>query len=273
MSEGTASPPHAASATHTLACHAIGYGIGHGTDRLPILQAIDLSVSSGEVVSLLGVNGAGKSTLLRIMLGLLKPTQGEVRLNGRPIDSYRRRDVARHLAYVPQQHVPTFPYTVRQIVALGRLPHAGLNGTLRDPDRAAIDTALRRMDVAGLAERPYTALSGGERQRVLLARALAQQAAILVLDEPLNGLDYGHQMRLLTLLSSLAREGYAVLSTTHHPEQALLGSTRAVLLERGRLIADGPPRHVLDAASMSDLYDIALEQIDTDSHRFFIPRR
>ncbi|MDE1180566.1 ABC transporter ATP-binding protein [Paraburkholderia sp.] len=251
----------------TLACKDIVFRRAHAT----ILDRVDLSVSTGEVVSLLGVNGAGKSTLLRILLGLLQPESGVVTLDGRPLSRYRRKDIARLVAYVPQAHVATFPFTVAQIVALGRVPHAGLGRALRAHDYAAIDAALARLDIVGLANRNYMALSGGERQRVLLARALAQHAPVLVMDEPLTGLDYGHQLRMLSLLAGLAADGYAILNTTHRPEDAFSGATRAVLLEKGRVIANGPPYDVIDARSIGALYDVSVDQIDVDRYRFFIP--
>lgn len=250
-----------------LACRDIVYRRSHAL----ILDGVSLTVRAGEVVSLLGVNGAGKSTLLRILLGLLPAESGTVMLNSTPISKQRRKAVARCVAYVPQVHVAHFPYTVAQIVALGRVPHLGLGRALRTTDHAAIDAALERLDIAHLAARNYMALSGGERQRVLLARALAQQARILVMDEPLTGLDYGHQLRMLSLLAALAEEGYAILNTTHRPEDAFHGATRAVLLERGRVIADGAPRDVIDARAISELYDVAVGQLDIERYRFFVP--
>lgn len=247
-----------------------GQRIVYRRAQATILDGVDLSLARGEVVSLLGVNGAGKSTLLRIMLGLLRPDSGEVSLDGKPLSQYRRRDIALRVAYVPQSHTATFAYTAQQIVALGRVPHVGIGGRLRRLDREAVDSAMARLQVAHLATRPYTALSGGERQRVLLARAVAQGAALLVLDEPLTGLDYGQQLRTIRLLSDLAADGYGVLQTTHHPEHALSGATRAVLLEHGRIVADGPPRSVIDSRSMAALYDIPLAQIDIAEHRFLV---
>ena len=250
-----------------LACRNILFRRGQSV----VLNGVSVAFGAGENVALLGVNGAGKSTLLRIFLGLLKPHAGEVTLDGQLLRDLRARDVAQRVAYVPQLHAATFPYTVLQMVSLGRIPHVGLGRRLRVEDEHAIEAALLRVDVAHLANRPYTDLSGGERQRVLIARTLAQGARILVLDEPLTGLDYGHQMRLLGLLRELAEQGYAILSTTHHPEQALLGATRAVLLQGGVVIADGPPRSVIDANSMAGLYHVALRQIDAGGERFFAP--
>jgi iron complex transport system ATP-binding protein len=252
----------------TLGCRDIVFA--RGASR--ILDGASLALGSGDVVALLGVNGAGKSTLLRILLGLLRPQQGSVLLNGRPLDAYRRREVAALLAYVPQSHVATFPFTVRQVVGMGRLPHAGLDLRLGRDDEAAIAAPMERLRIDHLAARSYTELSGGERQRVLLARALAQQAPILVMDEPFGGLDFGQQTRLLALFEELAAEGHAILHTTHLPEHALRGASRAVLLQRGRVIADGTPDQVITAATMNAFYDVDMAQIDVGAHRFFVPR-
>lgn len=250
----------------TLECRDIVFRRGASL----VLDRVSLEVRPGEVVSLLGVNGAGKSTLLRIMLGLLTPASGEVLLNGKPLGAYRRRDIAQRVAYVPQTHVASFPYTVEQMVALGRVPHAGIGRALASRDYDAIHASLARLEIAHLAQRAYTELSGGERQRVLLARALAQQASVLVMDEPLTGLDFGHQLRMLSLFRELAADGYAILNTTHRPDDAFDGTSRAVLLDHGRVIADGPPQEVIDARSISALYDVAVEQIDAGSRRFFM---
>lgn len=262
-----------------LACH----GIRYRRDGRDVLAGVDLEIRSGEIVSLLGANGAGKSTLLRILLGLMPALAGEVTLHDRPLSHYARKAIARQLAYVPQQHHPAFPYTVEQIVMLGRLPHTGIagmtalsgvfggHGQPSDNDLDAVWTAMHRMQVESFADRVYTELSGGERQRVMIARALAQGAPMLILDEPIAGLDFGHQMRLLLLLRQLADEGRTILTTTHRPEQALIGSTRAVLLHEGRVFADGAPREVVNAASMSLLYQVPLRQIDHADDRFFVP--
>lgn len=236
-----------------------------------ILNGISLTVNPGDNIALLGANGAGKSTLLRILLGLLAPTAGQVSLQSQPMPTLNRRSIARHLAYVPQHHVPGFPFSVAHIVAQGRLPTTGL---MHAPDRAdeeLIERALHDLGIAHLAARIYTDLSGGERQLVLIARALVQRAQVLVLDEPITGLDYGHQLRLLALLEQLAEQGLSVVSSTHRPDQALASANRAWVLHEGRLIADGSPRDVIDSDLMQRLYQVKVRQIDADGHRFFIP--
>ncbi|MBS0356234.1 MAG: ABC transporter ATP-binding protein [Proteobacteria bacterium] len=237
-------------------------GLRYAWRGRPVLNGVDLRVDTGEVVSLLGANGAGKSTLLRLLLGLLRPAAGDVLLDGTPIASMPRRLLARRLAYVPQVHVSPFPYPVRDVVLLGRLPHAGLgglSGRIGPADRQAADAALARLSIAHLAERPYTEISGGERQLVLIARALAQGARLLVMDEPTGGLDYGNQLRLLELLRTLAADGFGVLKTTHHPDHVLHGSHRVAILRDGRILADGAPAEILTRPLMRSLYDVDVE--------------
>lgn len=230
--------------------------IHHAYRGQPVLNGASLALRPGEVVSLLGANGAGKSTLLRILLGLLTPRAGRVTLAGRPLSTWPRRELARHVAYVPQMHATPFPYTVRQIVALGRLPASGLFAALSGEDRDAVEHAIARLAIGRLADKPYTEISGGERQLALIARAIAQGSRLLVMDEPATGLDYGNQIGLLDLLQSLAVDGYGILKTTHHPDHVLAGSDRVVLLRHGRIVADGVPADVLTGECLSALYGI-----------------
>ena len=226
-----------------------------------VLKGVSFHLAAGEVVSLLGANGAGKSTLLRLLLGLIRPDQGEVTLDGTPIGSIGRRQLAQALAYVPQAHQAPFPYTVEEVVTLGRLAHRGLLQASQWADRQAVQAALQRLGIVHLAQRPYTDISGGERQLALIARALAQGARFLVMDEPVSGLDYGHQMRLLSLLRELAREGYAIIKSTHHPEHALLGSTRVIVLQEGQIRRDDTPERVLTNELLTSLYGVGADVV------------
>jgi len=221
-----------------------------------VLHGVTLTVRPGEVVSLLGANGSGKTTLLRLLLGLSKPSSGLVSLNGRPLTHYPRRELARYLAYVPQTHVTPFPYTVREIVVLGRLPYTGLVRSATHRDHYVAMEMLERMGIADLADRPYTEISGGERQLALIARALAQGARILIMDEPVSSLDYGNQLRFLGHLRRLAADGYAVVKATHHPEHTLLASTRVALLCDGAIILDGPPAEVVTPSTIQRIYHV-----------------
>lgn len=234
----------------------VASGIRHAYRGRIVLQGANLSLRPGEVVSLLGANGAGKSTLLRILLGLLRPDAGEICLAGRNLAAYPRRALARQLAYVPQVHATPFPYTVNQVVMMGRLPGSGYFHRTGAQDRDIVVAALARLGITHLAARPYTEVSGGERQLTLIARALAQGSRLLVMDEPATGLDYGNQISLLELLRSLAADGYGILKTTHHPDHALASSHRVALLREGRIEVDGPPAEVLTADCLSRLYGV-----------------
>jgi len=206
----------------------------------PVLDRVSLSLHDGDLVALIGANGAGKTTLLRILLGLQKPASGDVLLGQRPLSSYRRAEIGQCLAYVPQAHAPVFPYLVEEVVALGRLPAAAIGRGLRHEDRRIAAAAMERVGIAHLSRRPYTQLSGGERQSVLIGRALAQGARILILDEPSTGLDFGQQLRLSSILRDLAGDGFAILATTHDPLRARSAFDRVVMLYQGRVLADGP---------------------------------
>ncbi|MFC3337984.1 ABC transporter ATP-binding protein [Paracandidimonas soli] len=228
-----------------------------------VLSDASLSLSAGELVCLLGVNGAGKSTLLKIMLGLLAPDTGVVALDGAPFSGWRRRDVARRVAYVPQAHMASFPYTVMQVAMMGRLPNRGF---MKAPGRADIECVrhmLARLGIASLSERAYTEISGGERQLTLIARALAQEARLLVMDEPLSGLDYGNQVRLLARLEALVEDGYGVLMTTHDPNQPLSGCQRVAMLAGGKVSADGRPDEVLTPDAIEGLYGVRVDLLRT----------
>ncbi|WP_394027338.1 ABC transporter ATP-binding protein [Desulfovibrio falkowii] len=221
----------------------------------PVLKNISLRVGRGEVVNVLGPNGCGKTTLLRALLGLLPAPPGSIVLDGCPLEKIRRRNLARSLAYVPQQHTGVFGFQVLDVVLMGR--------TVRSPwlrfsarDREWAMDALEKVRLAHLADRSYLELSGGQRQMVLIARALAQDCAALVMDEPVTGLDYGNQFHLLDLIGELACSGPAILLTTHHPEQAVYLGGRAVLLKNGILVADGPVASVITEEQVRKLYEL-----------------
>ncbi|SEH58443.1 ABC transporter ATP-binding protein [Magnetospirillum fulvum] len=221
-----------------------------------VLQGADLGLGPGELVSLLGANGAGKTTLLRLLLGFERPKAGEVRLGQAALRDLSRRAIARAVAYVPQSHVAPFPYRVREVIGLGRLAVTGLFRAPGPADRDAVAATMARLGIAHLADRPYTEISGGERQLALIGRALAQEAGLLVMDEPLTGLDYGNQLRLLDRLAELAESGLGILMTTHAPDLAAMVSTRVAVLINGRIAADGPPETVVTDAMIERLYGV-----------------
>jgi iron complex transport system ATP-binding protein len=217
---------------------------------------VTLSVSEGEVLALLGPNGAGKTTLFKTMLGLLAPKKGGVWLDGVPITGLSRAQRAQKIAYVPQAHAALFPFTVRDIVLMGRAARLASFATPSKRDREIAMQALDRLGMTHLAARSYTEISGGERQMALIARALAQQPEILVMDEPTASLDYGNQMRVLSHIGRLANEGIAVILSTHNPDHVFMVADRVAFLHEGHLAAIGPPETVLTVERLKQLYDI-----------------
>lgn len=224
-------------------------------------RGLDVALSTGEVLALLGPNGGGKTTLLKTLLGLLKPKAGEVRLGDKPLDNYSIRERARVVAYVPQVHISTFAFTVETVVLMGRTAHGSLFTRPSGQDRAVAHAALERFGIAALASRPYTMISGGERQLVLLARALAQEPQFIVLDEPTASLDFGNQGKVMREIRALAKSGHGVLFTTHDPNHALRAADRAYLLREGARIADGPVATVLNREQLEALYRATVERL------------
>ncbi|MCL4525487.1 MAG: ABC transporter ATP-binding protein [Gammaproteobacteria bacterium] len=246
--------------------------LAYAYDRRTVLEDVSLELHAGESIALLGANGSGKSTLIRLLLGIIQPLRGEIQLGDKPLSAFSARERARRLAYVPQDHGAAFPFLVRDVVLMGRMPHQSWLGGARANDLTQVENALERLGIADLAFRAYTELSGGQRQLVLIARALAQEAPILILDEPVTGLDYGNQHRLLAHIQDLARSGFAILQSSHYPEHALAAATRVILLKDGRVLADGPAENVLCPEHMQALYGVDIEFVDIgDGRRVIVP--
>jgi iron complex transport system ATP-binding protein len=223
-------------------------------DRNPVLRGVSCEAASGGWLALIGPNGAGKSTLIRAAAGLV-PYQGTVLIGGSDAAALSARDRARLVAYVPQEPVLPPDMTVAQYVLLGRTPYVGYLGAPGRRDRARADAALERLDVARFAQRRLARMSGGERQRVVLARALASEPSVLLLDEPTSMLDVGHQQQVLELVDGLRRDGgLTVLSTLHDLTAAGQYADALVLLHEGRVVAAGPPPAVLTAGLIESVY-------------------
>jgi iron complex transport system ATP-binding protein len=235
-----------------LAARGLAFGY---RDRM-VGMGLSLALNAGEVFCLLGPNGSGKTTLLKTLLGLIPPRAGSVRFGGEDIAQWPRRRAAQTLAYVPQAHEAMFPYTARDIVLMGRTWRLGLFEAPSAADNAAAEAALESLGIAAFADRTYTELSGGERQLVLVARALAQEPQVLMLDEPTASLDLANQMRVLDRIGTLARSGLAVLFTSHDPNQAFLCARRVGLMRDGMLLAVGAPEDTITAASLFHVYGV-----------------
>jgi len=221
-----------------------------------VLRDVSFSVGVGELVGLCGPNGAGKSTLLRLLLGLHAPSAGRVTLGGEPLPSLSRREIARRAALLPQDAPGDVPLSVRESVSLGRLPHLGRLQPETAADLEAVARALAATDTTALAERPLTELSGGERQRAHLARALAQEAPLLLLDEPIAGLDIAHQLAVLDLLRATVDGGRAVVVALHDLGLAARRCDRILLLAGGALDADAAPGAVLTRETLARVFGV-----------------
>jgi iron complex transport system ATP-binding protein len=223
----------------------------------PVLSDLSLAVHAGQVLALIGPNGAGKTTLLRAMARLLRPRKGTLLLGDQQVWQLSPRTVARRLALAPQSNSDTWPLTVEQVVALGRAPHRGWFLPFSTRDREVVQQAMRRTGLEHLCQRPVTQLSGGEQRRVLLARTLAQEPEILLLDEPTAHLDLKYQTEILELVRQLAhRDGLAVVITLHDLNQAALCADRLALLAEGRLLAVGEAEEVLVPSYLAQAYGV-----------------
>ena len=231
-----------------------GLAVGYG--RRAVLREVTLSVAPGEVLCLLGPNGCGKTTLFKTLLGLLPPLDGAIRLKGDPLALLTRRARARRAAYVPQATTPSFPFSALELVTMGRTARLGPFAQPGRADEAAARAALARLGVEDLAERSTAALSGGQRQLVLIARALAQEAPLLVMDEPTASLDFGNEAQVLDQATRLAADGFGVVLSTHDPDQAFAIADRAALIAEGRVLALGPPAEVLTPAALQRVYGV-----------------
>lgn len=224
----------------------------------PVLQSANATIAPGRITAIIGPNGAGKSTLLRTLAGLIAPDLGIVTIDGRSLATIGRELIARHIAYLPQDRTVHWPLAVRSVVALGRLPHGGRLAGLSPIDDAAIERAMLAMDVLALSERPVDTLSGGERARVLFARALAQEAPIILADEPTAGLDPAHALELATVLQRLAADGRAIALASHDLTLAARFCHDAVLLSNGRIAAAGPAADILTSERLNPVFGVTM---------------
>lgn len=238
------------------------------------LSDVDLSLAAGELVAVAGPNGCGKTTLVRALLGLVPLQRGSVRLDQSPIAGWRRAELAQAVALVPQREETPFSWRVDEMVGFGRYARLGALSPMTREDHAAVGRALERCDVSALSRRRVETLSGGEWQRVRIARALAQEPRLLVLDEPTASLDLGHEMELFELVGRLVAEGLAALVITHHLNIAARYAGRMLLLDQGRAAASGTPAEVMQAELLSRVFrwPVAIVPLGTGTPQI-VPQR
>lgn len=229
-----------------------------------VFSGVNLVLKPGQVLSVLGPNGAGKSTLLHCMAGLAVPQKGEILLDGKPLSTLSRAEIARLIGYVQQTHVPAFSYTVFQFVLMGRAPHVSFFGRPSTQDEEAVWQVLEQLDITHLANKPYTDISGGERQQCVIARAVVQQPRAILFDEPTAHLDYGNQIRILHLIQQMAQEGFAVVMTTHNPDHVLLLDDQVALLDCTGTLRYGNTKEILDEKTLQQMYHTGLRLIHVD---------
>ena len=237
-----------------LVAQSLGFGYG----AKAVGRGVDLQVRSSEVLCLLGPNGSGKTTLFKTMLGLLPAQAGSVLLDGVPVADLSRAEIARRVAYVPQAHAAHFPFTVIDMVVMGRTAHLGLFASPTEADRRKALAALATLGIADLADTEYTRISGGQRQLALIARSLAQEAPAIVMDEPTASLDFGNQVMVLSEVKRLAAQGLAVVLSTHDPDHAFSVGDNVALLHGGGLIAQGKPKDVLTPEQLQSVYRVSV---------------
>ena len=224
-----------------------------------VLKGISFCMEKGEFVCVLGANGCGKTTLLKSILAFLTPQHGQVLLYGKDIHQMDERERARKIAYIPQYHTPPFPFTVRDVVLMGRTPHLSRICRPTEKDCRIADESMERLGIAHYANKSYTALSGGQRQMVVIARALAQQPDLLIMDEPTASLDFGNQYLVLAQVKKLAREGMGVLMVTHNPDHAFYCADRIIAMEDGKILSMGDAGKVINEAVMKAVYHMPVK--------------
>lgn len=238
----------------------------------PILDNLSLALDKGELCFLLGANGKGKTTLFKNILGFLEPKSGSILIDGKDIKGYKAKELAKTVAYIPQKSNLTFPYTVLSTVVMGSF--ASLT-TLSSPHKKEEEKAIEILKQLGLEElkdKPIDKLSGGEQQLVMIARALCQNAKLLLLDEITANLDYANQLKIYTVLRGLAEKGYTILLSTHNPEAALNHSTRLIALDNGNITFSGTPEEAMKMDILSKLYrlDLTVEKINLKDREHYI---
>ena len=232
-----------------------------------IFSDISFSINRGDVLCILGPNGTGKTTLIKCLNGLHEINSGEILINGENIRKLSFKQISKHIGYIPQAHVPSFPFKVFDVVLMGRAPYLNLTDSPKDEDKKIALDALKTLGIEDLKDKEYTNLSGGERQLVFLARVLCQKPDILILDEPTSHLDFGNQIKLLEIIDNLAKSGLSIIMSSHFPDHAFLSSTKVAIMKDKRFIDFGTPESVVTEDNLRKAYSIDVKLIELDNKR------
>ena len=239
-----------------------------------ILNNISFKAEEGQLLSVLGPNGVGNSTLFRCILGLLEGYEGHILLNGNDSRELDIKKKAKQIAYIPQSHYPSFNFSVFDMVLMGTSVQVSYFSSPGKKQIELADSALERLGIGHLKKRGYNQISGGEQQLVLLARALVQRAKILIMDEPTSNLDFGNQIRVLSQIKSLTREGYTIIQSTHNPDQTFQFSDRVLAMKEGKVLAYGSPAKIFTNDLIQNLYgvEVNIQSLYSDKVRVSIPK-
>jgi len=232
-----------------------------------VFEDINLFVKKGDVICILGPNGCGKTTLIKCLNGLLKLNSGEISLNGQNIYSISTNELAKQIGYIPQGHNPVFPFTVLDVVLMGRAPHLSSLSSPTQKDYDIALKALKKMNILHMMHKPYTELSGGEKQLVFFARILAQKPNILLLDEPTSHLDFGNQIKTLKIINEMAKEGLSVIMSSHFPDHAFISADKVAIMKGKNIIDFGTPEEVVNEKNLEKAYGIKVKILDYDDNR------
>lgn len=236
-----------------------------------IFENINFSVKKGDVFCILGPNGTGKTTLIKCINGLMKLSSGKILFNEKNIYSLSKTEIAKNIGYIPQIHNSTFPFSVLEVVLMGRSPHLEMFASPGEKDIKIAEESLKTLKITHMRDVPYTEISGGEQQLVFLARILTQKPSILLLDEPTSHLDFGNQMRTLNIIEKLAKSGLSIVMSSHFPDQAFISANKVALMKGKNFIDLGSPEEVITEENMGEIYDIQVKIVDIEHRKACIP--